>query len=69
MRATDIVMDRVWQLETDTFTGTPGFVFAPISRVVEPDEDPTAAAPRSAADGGRHSHRPRSLFAAGDQHA
>jgi predicted acylesterase/phospholipase RssA len=53
MRATDIVMDRVWQLETDTFTGTPGFVFAPISRVVEPDEDPTAAHPevqRMAAD-------------------
>jgi predicted acylesterase/phospholipase RssA len=45
MRATDIVMDRVWQLETDTFTGTPGFVFAPISRVIEPDDDPTASHP------------------------
>ena len=45
IRATDIVMDRVWQLETDTFAGTPGFVFAPMSRVVEPDEDPTAAHP------------------------
>jgi hypothetical protein len=43
MRATDIVMDRVWQLETDTFSGTPGFVFAPISKVVEPEEDATAA--------------------------
>jgi predicted acylesterase/phospholipase RssA len=53
MRATDIVMDRVWQLETDTFTGTPGFVFAPISRVVDPDGDPTALHPevqRMAAD-------------------
>jgi predicted acylesterase/phospholipase RssA len=53
MRATDIVMDRVWQLETDTFTGTPGFVFAPISRVIEPEEDPTAPHPevqRMAAD-------------------
>ena len=53
MRATDIVMDRVWQLETDTFTGTPGFVFAPISKVVEQDEDPTASHPevqRMAAD-------------------
>src|SRR5262249_15448245 len=29
IRATDIVMDRVWQLETDIFRGTPGFVFAP----------------------------------------
>ena len=45
MRATDIVMDRVWQLETDTFTGTPGFVFAPISSVIERTEDPTAAHP------------------------
>ena len=45
MRATDIVMDRVWQLETDTFTGTPGFVFAPISSVIERAEDPTAAHP------------------------
>jgi predicted acylesterase/phospholipase RssA len=53
MRATDIVMDRVWQLETDTFTGTPGFVFAPISRVIEPTEDATALHPevqRKAAD-------------------
>lgn len=53
MRATDIVMNRVWQLETDTFAGTPGFVFAPISKVIEPDEDPTAAHPevqRMAAD-------------------
>lgn len=45
MRASDILMDRVWQLEVDTFTGTPGFVFAPISRCVEPAEDPTAAHP------------------------
>lgn len=45
MRATDIVMDRVWQLETDTFTGTPGFVFAPISSVIERSADPTAAHP------------------------
>lgn len=45
MRATDIVMDRVWQLEKDTFTGTPGFVFAPISSVIERAEDPTAAHP------------------------
>jgi len=45
MRATEIVMNRVWQLETDVFTGTPGFVFAPISKVVEPDEDPTADHP------------------------
>lgn len=53
MRATDIVMDRVWQLETDTFSGTPGFVFAPISTIVAPEEDPTVLHPeiqRMAAD-------------------
>jgi predicted acylesterase/phospholipase RssA len=45
LRATDIVMDRVWQLETDIFQGTPGFVFAPMTEVVEPAEDPTAPHP------------------------
>ena len=45
MRATEIVMNRVWQLETDVFAGAPGFVFAPISKVVELDEDPTADHP------------------------
>jgi predicted acylesterase/phospholipase RssA len=45
LRATDIVMDRVWQLETDIFQGTPGFVFAPMTEVVEPAEDPTALHP------------------------
>lgn len=45
MRSTDIAMDRVWQLEVDTFLGTSGFVFAPISRVIEQDEDPTALHP------------------------
>lgn len=45
MRASDILMDRVWQLEVDTFNGTPGFVFAPISKCIETDEDPTAAHP------------------------
>jgi hypothetical protein len=45
LRATDILMDRVWQLEIDTFKGTPGFVFAPITAVVEPAEDPTAPHP------------------------
>jgi predicted acylesterase/phospholipase RssA len=45
MRATDIVMDRVWQLENETFTGTPGFAFARVTDVVEPTEDPTALHP------------------------
>ena len=42
LRASDILMDRVWQLESETFRGTPGFVFAPITEIVEPHEDPTA---------------------------
>jgi predicted acylesterase/phospholipase RssA len=45
LRATDILMDRVWQLENETFHDTPGFVFAPVGDVVEPAEDPTALHP------------------------
>ncbi len=45
MRATDILMDRVWQLEKETFGQTPGFIFAPITAVVDPADDPTALPP------------------------
>ena len=45
LRATDIVMDRVWQLELENFHDSPSFVFAPITEVVEPTEDPTALHP------------------------
>jgi predicted acylesterase/phospholipase RssA len=45
LRATDILMDRVWQLEMETFQDAPGFVFAPVTEVVEPAEDPTALHP------------------------
>jgi predicted acylesterase/phospholipase RssA len=45
LRATDILMDRVWQLEIDTFRDARGFVFAPITEVVEPAEDATALHP------------------------
>lgn len=45
IRATDILMDRVWQLEKDTFQDASGFVFAPITAVVEPTEDATALHP------------------------
>src|SRR5262249_32482178 len=34
MRSTDIVMDRVWQLEIETFHNAPGFVFAPVTDIV-----------------------------------
>jgi predicted acylesterase/phospholipase RssA len=45
MRASDILMDRVWQLENDTFADSPGFVFARITESVEAHEDPTALHP------------------------
>jgi predicted acylesterase/phospholipase RssA len=45
LRASDILMDRVWQLEIETFQDAPGFLFAPITEVVEPAEDPTALHP------------------------
>jgi predicted acylesterase/phospholipase RssA len=45
LRASDILMDRVWQLEKETFHHTRGFVFAPITDVVEPSEDATALHP------------------------
>jgi predicted acylesterase/phospholipase RssA len=45
LRATDIVMDRVWQLEIDAFHDAPGFVFAPVTEVIRPTEDPTALHP------------------------
>jgi predicted acylesterase/phospholipase RssA len=45
LRSSDILMDRVWQLESEKFRDAPGFVFAPITEVVEPAEDPTALHP------------------------
>ena len=45
IRSSDILMDRVWQLETETFKGAAGFVFARVVEVVEPGEDPTALHP------------------------
>ncbi len=45
MRATDILWDRVWQLERENFGHQPGFVFLPITAKVELSEDPTALHP------------------------
>ena len=45
MRASDILMDRVGQLENETFKDTPGFVFARITEAVEFSQDPTALHP------------------------
>jgi len=45
IRASDILMDRVWQLENETFKASSEFVFARVSDVVSPEEDPTALHP------------------------
>jgi predicted acylesterase/phospholipase RssA len=45
LRSTDIVMDRVWQLETERFSEDPEFVFARITRLVESAQDPHALDP------------------------
>lgn len=45
LRSTDILMDRVWQLESENFLDTFGFVFARITDVVSPHEDATALHP------------------------
>src|SRR6516162_5159423 len=42
LRSSDILMDRVWQLEIENFKDTFGFVFAGITDVVGPHEDSTA---------------------------
>ena len=45
MRASDILMDRVWQLEKEIFGATPGFLFTPIHQIVEREDDPHAIEP------------------------
>jgi predicted acylesterase/phospholipase RssA len=45
MRASDILMDRVWQLENETLKNTPGFVFARITDLVDMQQDRTALHP------------------------
>lgn len=42
MRASDILSDRVWQLENETFGDTTGFVFARVTDLVHPEQDATA---------------------------
>ena len=45
VRATDILWDRVGQLERENFGQQPGFVFLPITNVVDLSADPTALHP------------------------
>lgn len=42
VRATDILWDRVWQLERENFRSAPEFAFIPITDTVDPKDDPTA---------------------------
>ena len=45
IRSTDILMDRVWQLELDAFENTPGILFMPLLDVVERSQDAFAQSP------------------------
>ena len=45
MRSSDILMDRVWQLEQDHFRNAKGVVFSPITRRVTLEQDSTAPHP------------------------
>ncbi len=45
MRSSDILMDRVWQLEQEHFRNAKGVVFSPITRRVSLEQDPTAPHP------------------------
>lgn len=45
IRASDILWDRVWQLEREIFGHQKGFVFLPITEIVNLSEDPTALPP------------------------
>jgi hypothetical protein len=45
MRASEVLMDRVWQLESENFQDTFGFVFARFTDIAGPHEDATAMHP------------------------
>ena len=45
LRSSDVLMDRVWQLESEVFENTSGVVFIPIFDVVHRGDDPHALDP------------------------
>ncbi len=45
IRASDILWDRVWQLEWENFGDRNGFLFSPVTRIVDPHVDPYALHP------------------------
>jgi len=50
IRATDILWDRVWQLERENFGERNGYHFVPVTHVVDPHEDPHALHPVAQAE-------------------
>jgi hypothetical protein len=46
LRASDILMDRVWQVEKEHFEGSQDFIFVPITRIISETEDATAPHPK-----------------------
>ena len=61
IRATDILWDRVWQLERENFGDQNGFYFAPVTRVVDTAEDPPRPTPGGPGADLFAPHRPRSV--------
>lgn len=53
IRSSDILMDRVWQLESEAFENTAGVVFIPITDVVDRGKDPRALDPEVQRQAGR----------------
>ena len=45
LRSSDILMDRVWQLEKEHFAHSTDYVFVPITSLVKPTDDPSALHP------------------------
>jgi hypothetical protein len=45
VRSSDILWDRVGQLERENFGAEPGFLFIPITATVDRESDPTALYP------------------------
>lgn len=53
LRSSDVLMDRVWQLENEHFADSEQLIFAPITRIISEEEDPTALHPELQIQTGR----------------
>ena len=61
IRATDILWDRVWQLERENFGHQNGFFFAQITDVIDPATGPHALHPVVQREVSNAADRPRPL--------